>query len=326
MCNENSRKKIIVVLGMHRSGTSAITRSLKAIGINLGGKFVPTAGDNERGFWEDSDIVAFNDVLLSKLGYQWYGNTVIGSLNWDNDIIKSAKQKAIVMLEEKLLQSGVFAFKDPRTAVLIEFWMEVFRDLNLSISFLIALRNPLDVAESLFKRNQLPRDKSLLLWTASVVQSINFTKNEACLVVSYDDMLHSPVEQLSRISSVFDLPPVDEESEAVLSYCHDFLTKDLKHNNNSDVDLYQESSVPSVVRDVYFFLRKVASDEIKINSKEFDSSWITLGERFRDITPLLKSINLLESEKESLNLRLDVKQVELDSAISEIDHLSVNLK
>ena len=62
------RKKIIVVLGMHRSGTSAITRGLQTLGVNLGSSLIPPDDNNEKGFFEDIEINSFNNQLLSALG------------------------------------------------------------------------------------------------------------------------------------------------------------------------------------------------------------------------------------------------------------------
>lgn len=74
MVSKNMEKKeIVVVLGMHRSGTSAITRSLKVLGVDLGGRLLPAeAGINDKGFWEDVDITAFNVDLLHALGHDWH--------------------------------------------------------------------------------------------------------------------------------------------------------------------------------------------------------------------------------------------------------------
>ena len=66
------KPRLIVVLGMHRSGTSLITRSLAAIGANFGNNLIPPQPDNDKGFWEDSDIIAFNDELLNSCGMTWY--------------------------------------------------------------------------------------------------------------------------------------------------------------------------------------------------------------------------------------------------------------
>lgn len=65
--NVQEKKRIVVVLGMHRSGTSALTRALVAIGAGVGDNLLPAGHDNPKGFWEDKDFVTLNDRLLAVL-------------------------------------------------------------------------------------------------------------------------------------------------------------------------------------------------------------------------------------------------------------------
>lgn len=325
-------RKIIVVLGMHRSGTSAVTRGLEALGVNLGDNFVPDNWDNELGFWEDADIVAFNEDLQKKLGYLWYGSTVVNEISWDDTILIEAQEQAKNLLEKKINQNSIYAFKDPRTAVLIEFWLKIFQELGLTPNFIIALRNPLEVADSLFKRNGLSIDKSLFLWIASMIQSITYTKNKSCLIVGYDEMLRTPLDQLRRISDAFKLQQVNNKSEAVDRYCNEFLSEDLKHSIHADSELYTNERVPSVVTDLYFLLKKVANDEISLNDSFFCEHWDSLISRYAEYVPLLKHVNYIENKNETLEQRyfdiqtqLDGCAVELRNAVDEIDQLKASL-
>ena len=69
----NSSKKIIVVFGMHRSGTSALTRGLQTMGVDLGDNLMPpVSGNNDKGFWEDLDINALNLEMLDFLNKEWH--------------------------------------------------------------------------------------------------------------------------------------------------------------------------------------------------------------------------------------------------------------
>ena len=57
-----------MVLGMHRSGTSAITKGLEVLGVNLGDNLLPPKDDNPKGFFEDRDLVNLNERVLEKIG------------------------------------------------------------------------------------------------------------------------------------------------------------------------------------------------------------------------------------------------------------------
>lgn len=323
MSNNRSGKKIIVVLGMHRSGTSAITRGLEALGISLGDNLVPENWDNERGFWEDAEIVSFNEDLQAKLGFAWFGNIVVDKIDWSNALIQEAKEQAKVLLDKKFTNNSVYGFKDPRTAILIEFWLSVFHDLELSPYFVIALRHPLEVAQSLLKRNGLPIEKSLLLWATSAHQCITYTENEIRLLVSYNEILDSPIRQLNRISSVFNLPPVDSQSDEISQYSNNFLTKELRHNTVPDSELYDDLIVPPVIKDLYFLLKDFSAGDASINGKVFFDRWGLLASRFQDFTPVLRYLNIVEQEKsiETTELRLekDTCLAEKDARIAEKD-------
>jgi hypothetical protein len=60
-----TKDKLIVVLGMHRSGTSTVTKSLELMGVGLGANLHPAGFDNPKGFWEDRERIEINDKLLN---------------------------------------------------------------------------------------------------------------------------------------------------------------------------------------------------------------------------------------------------------------------
>ena len=75
-------QKIVVVLGMHRSGTSAVTRGLQVIGIELGDRLMmPVKGDNDKGFWEDVDLNALNIEMLHAIDSDWFHLTAIDDID-----------------------------------------------------------------------------------------------------------------------------------------------------------------------------------------------------------------------------------------------------
>lgn len=70
---KSDKKKLIVVLGMHRSGTSLLTRSLKVMNVYLGDNLMPAVkGVNDKGFWEDMDVFHLNEQILSILSNSWH--------------------------------------------------------------------------------------------------------------------------------------------------------------------------------------------------------------------------------------------------------------
>ena len=139
------QKNLYVVLGMARSGTSAIARGLKALGIDLGKTLTPgDAAWNPKGFWEDSDIVyKINRGILHALDHTGYSVIMVNNLNADNAALNNLRNYALELLQQRMSSTQYWGFKDPRTSKLLPFWQDVFHKLNLNEHYIIALRNPL---------------------------------------------------------------------------------------------------------------------------------------------------------------------------------------
>jgi len=247
-----NQKRIIVVLGMHRSGTSAITRGLTSLGVELGDNlFPPASGNNDKGFWEDIDLQRFNERLLRKLGSSWQRIAQFDTGRLLNDEFSAERSEASELVERKLAGAAVFGFKDPRTAILLPFWQCVFDDLGIDHRYIIALRNPLEVAESLRKRDNLDPSHSIALWLKYCWAAIKFTTGKERICVSYATLLTDPLGELERIASRLDLSTPSKSSPAVKEYADEFLSTDLKHNRISIRELERSERVPKLVDELH---------------------------------------------------------------------------
>jgi len=209
------KKRIVVVLGMHRSGTSAITRGLRVLGVELGNSLIPASPlDNEKGFFEDTDLKDLNEKILKKLGRVWHGGiSPINRAELLGKNLKPEKNKALKLLAKKVRNHNIFGFKDPRVSVILPFWREVFKELNLDDCYLITIRNPASVSQSLYKRNGYANEYSVLLWTKHYLCALQDSKGRKRVVVDYDRLLNSPGHQLKRISKALELPSFKKHSE-----------------------------------------------------------------------------------------------------------------
>ena len=247
-----NQKRIIVVLGMHRSGTSAITRGLTSLGVELGDNLIPpVSGNNDKGFWEDIDLQRFNERLLRKLESSWQRIALFQTDRLLNDEFSAERSEASELIERKLSGAAVFGFKDPRTTILLPFWQCVFDDLGIDHRYIIALRNPLEVAESLRKRDNQDPTHSIALWLKYCWAAIKFTTGKDRICVSFATLLTDPVGQLERIASRLDLTTPSRSSPAVKEYADEFLSADLKHNRISNRELERSERVPKLVHDLH---------------------------------------------------------------------------
>lgn len=247
-----SKKRIVVILGMHRSGTSAMARGLKALNVELGDNLLPpVANNNERGFWEDQDIYRLNERLLAKAGNGWDRLSAIDSGLLIRDEFAAERREATQLLEQKLAASPLFGFKDPRTSVLLPFWKCVFEDLELDESYLIAVRNPYEVAESLGKRDRFDADFGIGLWLKYSWAAIIHSTGKRRIAVGYPRLIDDPALQLARLSAAFNLPLPARASPEYMEYAAEFLSRDLRHNRVSDKEVFRSQSIPGVVADLY---------------------------------------------------------------------------
>lgn len=236
------QKRIIVVLGMHRSGTSAIARGLQVLSVNLGDRLLEAeAGNNEKGFWEDMDVTAFNVDLLAALGHDWHTLAPILQSEFGRPEIAPFKLRAAQLLRGKLAGLPLFGLKDPRMCRLMPFWLDVFAHLNLEVSYVIACRNPMSVAHSLARRNGFAMEKSYVLWFEHMLLAMKHTAQAPRVFVDYDRMLREPENQLGRISKAFSLP-FSSQSQAYVEYQNEFLDEGLRHNGFASEDLRLDSA------------------------------------------------------------------------------------
>lgn len=298
------RKRIVVVLGMHRSGTSAITRGLQVLGIDLGARLLQAeVGNNEKGFWEDIDVTAFNVDLLAELGHDWHTLTPIQPCELQNEAIEALKLRAAQLLRDKIADVEHFGLKDPRISRLMPFWLEVFEHLQLDVSYVIACRNPMNVARSLEKRNGFALEKSYLLWYEHMVLSMQYTANARRVFVDYDLILSEPEHQLTRIAASLGVP-FSADSVEFVQYRNEFLESSLRHNAYAPEDLRLDSAVTALVLQLQSMLSDLASDRIEDNAQIVEQVE-TLYQSMAGRHPEYRLMRSLEDRGNEFKLRLE---------------------
>jgi hypothetical protein len=248
------RPELVVVVGMHRSGTSAMTRALQTLGVELGDRLSGSDAEvNAKGFWEDRDLNALNIELLHSLGIEWHGLRPVLAADVEKLRARGDMLRAVELLRSKLGSGAAFGFKDPRVAKLLPFWTEVFKALGKRTSYVVAVRNPLSVAHSLMKRDGLDMEKCFLLWQEHVVTGFVGTEGARRVIVDYDMLLGSPAAQLKRMARALGL---EVDPAELRSYANSFLDGSLRHTRHSVRDLELAPNCPELVKDMYRELRQ----------------------------------------------------------------------
>jgi len=300
-------KNIFVVLGVARSGTSAIARGLKALGIELGSNMNPGNSKwNAKGFWEDIDIVyKINGKVFSILDFAPYGIKTLDHTAQTSEKLQEVKLAAINLLNQRFAETDYWGFKDPSTIKLLTFWQTIFQDLHLKENYIIALRNPLAAAQSYEKVTGSKIEIGLLLWLMHIIPAIDETALKNRVIVSYDLLLQNPLMQLNRIKSQLNIPALSDSAE-IDTYTQDFLDKKLHRHECSEQDLVAHPAVaiaPLCIR-TYYLLMKVACDEITFESTAFHNEWCEIKTELEKIYPVYCYIDSLLKENNQLKKTL----------------------
>ncbi|MGD8234215.1 glycosyltransferase [Vibrio sp. TRT 1302] len=259
-------KQIVVVLGMHRSGTSLITKGLESLGVELSESMIPQANDNVKGFWEDADILDFNERLLNTFGSYWYTTRPFKISDINSNQLNDLISEAYELISLKLEKHDVWGFKDPRTCVLLDFWNLVFQKLSsVEVKYLVCLRNPVEVAGSLQKRDAILEHHAYYLWLYYVTRSLSCLNSGAkSYIVDYNEIISDPVSTLVNIASNLSL---DIDKPKFDYFCQEYLDISLRHNVFDECN--DLSPVSQFIYDFYNDLRADASlvDAVSIIEK-----------------------------------------------------------
>ena len=196
------RRRIVFVLGMHRSGTSAATRMISMAGASLPRNLVPAGEGNPLGHWEASEAIRFNDEVLSSVGLHWHSLANMPPGWFDTEDAAVLADRAATVLSDELPKDGTLAvFKDPRLCRLAPLWIKAAEKAGWDPVVLLALRNPVEVAASLKSRNGFLPAKSVMLSLKHMLEAERGTRHLPRSVVTYDQILSDWRGALGRIGN-----------------------------------------------------------------------------------------------------------------------------
>ena len=211
---------LILVVGMHRSGTSLLAKLLQSLGVALPGDLIPGDIHNPSGYFESAAITDLQEQLLIQLGHWWPSEEGSQPLPkaWLQHPASQACRAALVdvLQRERKHQTGPWAIKDPRTSLLLPLWLRLARQLQLPLRLVLAIRHPAEVVQSLCHR-----DSETAGMTAARAERLWWRHNQAVLqqagrtpllVVDYSRWFESAsqaAQQLHQLSRFCSLDPPD---------------------------------------------------------------------------------------------------------------------
>lgn len=223
-----STPRVICTIGVHRSGTSLVSRLVNLLGVDLGpAPRVVTAGeDNPTGYWEYRPFVDINDDLLQRFGGHWDQPPTLPSSWVDDPRLDDLKEKARKLVATDFSGAPLWGWKDPRACVTLPFWQDVIGPMR----YVICVRNPSAVVASLTSRDGRGRGNAEHLWLTHMRALLADTSGQPRLFVSYEDLLEDWRPELRRLAAFIGTPERAEDPrvhEAVSA----FLARELCHHH-----------------------------------------------------------------------------------------------
>ena len=319
----NSGKTALVVLGMHRSGTSALTHALSRLGARLPKNLLPKLeNNNPEGFWESTDVLRINEMLLEEIGSRWDDWSRIDLEEVDAGCRNSFFSSASAALQENYHEAPLIALKDPRICRIYPFWQQALDACGYATAPVLIVRNPMEVARSLAARDNFSLAKSVALWLRHVLDAEITTRDQVRAIVTYDQLVGAPIKVLSRIAGDFGL----DETPVRQNYEADPVLKQDQRHHVIDVDELADNKVTcGWARDVYLALSRIAEgssgnaeldtlDKVRIN---FEDSLDVFGPMTRNAASVARKADQADRFSASLatgSHTLDAMKSRLEAA------------
>lgn len=309
-CARNAgTRKVILVLGMHRSGTSAVTRCLNLLGAEVGNKLLPPAEDNRSGFWEHADVVAIHEELLRELGRAWHDARALPEGWLLSAAARKARGKLARLISDEFDAGALWAVKDPRLCRFVPLWREVLLESGLDAVALLVVRHPAEVARSLNVRDGLHCETTCLNWLEHFAEAETATRGMPRSLLSYDRLLSDWRDTFAGVGRTLCVEwpvPIEDAHPAIDA----FLDQTKRHH------VFSRSfcSTPEVLDCLYGLCR--AFDPEKQDWKEISR----LVDGYRLIAPpFLNRLEGLIEERRALENRALLVEKAMDTALNEIE-------
>jgi GT2 family glycosyltransferase len=185
---ENPKPQIVLVLGMHRSGTSLAAQLVARAGVWTGEDLMPANLYNTEGYWEYNPLVRFHEKLLKFTGNVWYAPVV--PFSTERLLKEFGKEAEDLVHEMDRNCSGIWMWKDPRMITFMPFWERVMEGRH--IIRIIPVRHPAATAESLFRRDKMPAVAACALWEYLIRELFTNTRLQNAIRFDFEAFIADP--------------------------------------------------------------------------------------------------------------------------------------
>ncbi|GGA13942.1 sulfotransferase family protein [Dyella caseinilytica] len=304
------RPRALLILGMHRSGTSAVTRVVNLLGANIGKNILLPGHGNSEGFWEHFEAVHVDHDMLLAFGHTWFDIRRLPA-DWQQQAAgREALERIKGIIQKEFVGQPLVAIKDPRMCLTAPLWIEAFEAAGFEVQCLFVVRDPREVADSLQAREKWPREPIFLLWAHYMMEAMLATRQCKRSLITYDQLLDDWRGTLHRVTSELQLAwPRGEDATA--SDIDAFLHKGHRHHTAAG-DIGAKDSA----KDMPPFVAEFYADCLAVANGHDD--WSKLDEA---ALTLRKISDLFTPHLDNLATQHEVAQNQLTAKVQAFENL-----
>ncbi|MGP1382498.1 MAG: glycosyltransferase [Thainema sp.] len=322
------KKQAILVVGMHRSGTSALTRVINLMGAELPEELYPSNSDNPTGYWEPNQVFQIHEEALSSIESAYYDLLSLPQQWFSSSEAIKFEEKIYQFLQKSFSQTNLFVIKDPRLCILLPLWEKPLQRFDAEIKCILPIRNPIEVASSLQARHDWSFSRSFLLWLKYVLEAERYSRAYQRAFVSYEELLENWQFVVQYLADQLDIiwPQYSLRKEVDVEQ---FLRPQLRHHKVTAEELNARSDASDWVKQVFQALHIIRADEaqaIEILDSIYHQ-WITAEQTFgRILIEAEKLVRQQETEFSQLNAHAEWQSSEIEVRDNKLDQMSSELE
>jgi len=188
--NTSGGEAAVFVLGMARSGTSAVARVLHSLGVPVAREddLMPADEGNPTGYWESLSLTGMNERLLSKLAGSWHSPPAHRA-GWESDVRLDGLVREAAALLDRAQSGSEWVWKDPRNCFMLPFWRGVTSARPIVV---LVYRDPHEMVDSLSRRNGFSAALSLALWERFSHAALASATGLPAFALRYERLVEDP--------------------------------------------------------------------------------------------------------------------------------------
>jgi hypothetical protein len=312
----------VIVAGMHRSGTSALTRVLNFLGAELGPNLNGPSAGNELGHWEAMEFVNLHEEMLQSAGTSWDDVSGVEQAWFASPAADYFRDKLVRSIEKQFSDAPFFAVKDPRAALFLPVWLSALEALGIEARFILPFRDPQEVAASLAARHPhlwptkpWSTEQGEILWLRYNLAAEKATRGQTRSFVSFDALLEDWPTQIERVGRQLELKWPRHNVKAELSINEFINSRHRHHVRVQSAGRYGHSVWPSRLLDQ--LCRCV--DEPSDGAALFDQAEAAVSEATRIYGAYIASLREDLSRKAAIIAQSTIDRAALEKRVRDLE-------